>query len=119
MAVRNPLVLVSGVPAELPSGDTTTGGGGPSLTAVEINLGSKPLRNGKLTITSAGLTVGKPVSVGQAVGPYTGKGTRADEAEMDQVRVAASVTSTTQITGYWASPHKVRGNFKFNYFVGA
>jgi hypothetical protein len=38
---------------------------------------------------------------------------------MDQVSVTASVTSATQITVYWTCPCAVRGNFKFNYRIGA
>lgn len=89
------------------------------LSSVEVNLGSVPLRNGRFTISGSGMTTGKPVQITQAVGPYTGKGTRADEAEMDQVTVTASVTSATTITAYWSSPRKVRGNIKFNYMIGA
>ena len=96
------------------------GGGGTTLTTVEKDLGSSPRRAGKFTITGlSGLTISKPVSIMQAVGPYTGKGTRADEAEMDGLTVSASVTSATEITAYWNAATRVKGNFKFNYFVGA
>jgi len=91
-----------------------------SLTAIEKSLGSVPRSSGKFTITGlSGLTTNKPVTITQAVGPYTGKGTRADEAEMDGLTVSASVTSATEITAYWNSARRVKGNFKFNYFVGA
>lgn len=90
------------------------------LTTVEKSLGNVPRTSGKFTITGlSGLTTNKPVSITQAVGPYTGKGTLADEAEMDGVTVSASVTSATTITAYWNSARRVKGNFKFNYFVGA
>lgn len=92
--------------------------GGLTFTEVEKNLGAAKT-GGKFTIAGTGMTTGKPVLINQAVGPYTGKGTRADEAEMDQVSVSASVTSATVITAYWSSPRRVRGNFKFNYAVGA
>jgi hypothetical protein len=65
------------------------------------------------------MTIGKPVLIQQAVGPYTGKGTLADEAE-DQVSVTASVVSAVSIQAYWqavASP--IVGNVKFNYAVSA
>lgn len=91
-----------------------------SFATVEKNLGSNPRRSGKFTITGlSGLTIGKPVNIFQAVAPYTGKGTLVDEAEMDGVSVSASVTATNTITAYWNSATRVRGNFKFNYLIGA
>lgn len=90
-----------------------------TLTTVEIDLGVTPAYSGKFTIAGTGLTTGKPVSIQQAIGPYTNKGTLADEAEMDQLQLAAGVTSATVIDVYWTSVYKVAGNFKFNYQVGA
>jgi hypothetical protein len=92
--------------------------GGLALASAEVNLGNAKT-GGKFTIAGSGMTIGKPVIIQQAVGPYTGKGTLADEAEMDQVAVTASVTSATVITAYWSSARRVRGNFKFNYAIGA
>lgn len=69
--------IVSGVPAG--------GGGGFAASEVEVDVGSVPVFQGKFTITDAGITVGAKVLVWQAPGPYTGKGTRADEAEMDRI----------------------------------
>jgi len=94
-------------------------GGGLTLGTAEVNLGSAPKHGGKFTISGSGLTVGKPVLIQQASGPYTGKGTRADEAEMDQVSVTAKVTDATTITAYWTSARRVRGNFKFDYQVSS
>jgi hypothetical protein len=93
-------------------------GAGLTLTTAEVDLGAAKT-GGKFTIAGAGMTVGKPVLIAQAVGPYTGKGTRADEAEMDQVTVTGAVTDASTITAYWSSPRRVRGNFKFNYQVSA
>lgn len=104
------------VEAEAPA---SSGGSALTLTTVEADLGSNAKTGGRFTIAGAGLTPGKPVLIAQAVGPYTGKGTRADEAEMDQVNVAASVTDASTITAYWSSARRVKGNFKFNYQVSA
>ena len=91
-----------------------------TLTTVEIDLGSAARTAGNFTISGlSGLTIGKPVNIFQAVGPYTGKGTSADEAEMDNVSVKASVTAADTITAYWNADGFVKGNFKFNYLVGA
>jgi hypothetical protein len=91
------------------------------LTVVEKSLGSAPVarRSGSFQVTGlAGLTAGKPVTFLQAQGPYTGKGTRADEAEMDAVRCSAYVLDATTIQVYWETGCRVRGNVKFAYLVG-
>lgn len=93
-----------------------------TLTTVELSVATTPQtrRSGHLQITGlAGLTAGKPVLVQQAAGPYTGKGTRTDEAEMDMLTVAGVVLNATTIDLYWQSKYQVRGNFKFNYAVAA
>lgn len=106
-----------------PGADGAQGPQGPqgpvmSFTTVEVNIASKPRKAGRFNITDSGLTVGKPVHIAQANGPYTGKGARADEAEMDHMAVSGKVTSATNIECYWACPTRVRGNFKFDYAVG-
>ena len=98
--------------------DEATGGTGLSLTEVEKNLGTAPRTSGKFNITSSGLTTGKHVLITQANGPYTGKGTLTDEAQMDAITATGKVTSATNIECYWRSPTKVRGNVKFAYAVG-
>lgn len=94
-------------------------GGGVTATTTEIDLGTIPVLSGKFSITTTGLTSSKPVIITQAVAPYTGKGTLADEAEMDSITVTGATTSTTNIDCYWTSPTYVKGNFKFNYIVSA
>jgi hypothetical protein len=74
---------------------TWTAPGGSSATTVETNLGSTATYQGKFTITDAAITAVKKVLVWQAPGPYTGKGTRADEADM----VAVQVVSVTPASG--------------------
>jgi len=89
------------------------------FSTVEVDLGAAPSLSGSFTIPGAGLTVGKPVLIQQAAGPYTGKGDHADEAEGDQVNVTAVVTAADTITAYWNSPTWVLGAFRFTYLVGA
>lgn len=95
------------------------GGGGLTLTTVEVDLGSTAKTSGRFTIAGVGLSTGKPVLINQASGPYTNKGTRTDEAEMDQVHVVGKVISSTEIECFWNSHYRVRGNFKFDYAVSA
>lgn len=99
--------------------DQLLAGGGLALLQVEVNLGTAPRKNGSFTISGAGMTVGKPVLIQQAAAVLTGKGTRADENEMDGIMVVGQVTSATVIRCYWSTPSFVRGNFKFNYQVSA
>ena len=67
----------------------------------------------------SGLTSGSAVRFVQATGPYTNKGTLADEFEMDGVSAAGTVTSATDILAYWQSNGLVRGNVKFFYDIAA
>lgn len=82
---------VDGFPIAGPAGPQgpAGGGGGGSATTVEKNLGSTAAWQGKFTITDATITGTSKVLVWQAPGPYTGKGTRADEAEMDRITCIA------------------------------
>lgn len=100
---------------------TIAGGGSAVYTTVEQNLLAAPnaRRSGHFTIAGVGMTPNKAVIIKQAVGPYTGKGTRFDEAEMDQLSVTAKVRDATTIDVYWESKHRVRGNFKFDYIISA
>lgn len=99
----------------------SAGAGGFALLTTEVNLRAAPTcaRSGKFQIAGAGMTPGKPVYIQQAAGPYTGKGTRADEAEMDNIEIKAYVLDATHIQAYWSSRTRIRGNFKFNYAVSA
>ena len=78
------------------------GGGGGSWTTVEANLGgigSESWR-GRFTLTDATITPSSKVVIMHAPGPYTGKGTRADESEMDPLWCVAEPGSG-QATVYW------------------
>ena len=97
----------------------TNGTGTVTFTTTEVNISNTPVRTGKFTITGAGLTIGKPVLIRQSRSAYTSKGTLADEADMDTLTVIGSVTSAVLITCSWYSRTAVKGNFKFDYVVGA
>jgi len=106
--------------AQGPAGPAGPAGSGGSATAfVEVDLGSAGRRSGRFVLSGlTGLTAGAAVTMLQAPGPYSGKGTRADEAEMDVVSVAASATSASEITAFWRSATRVRRNFRFSYQIG-
>lgn len=113
------------------------GGGSLAVTETEVDLGSTPTWRGKFTITDANIGATSKVKVWQAPGPYTGKGTRADECEMDWIQCHA-VPAAGSATVHWRSVEgysgfvggggtrhravvigQVRGNVKFHYAIGA
>lgn len=83
---------------------SSTGGAGASATTTEVNLGSTATWRGKFTITDAAIGASSKVMCWQAPGPYTSKGTRADEAEMQPVKVTAVNPAAGSATVYWETP---------------
>lgn len=81
----------------------TGGGGGASGTTVEVDLGT-PKFTGKFTITDAAISATSKVQCWQAPGPYTGKGTLADEAMIQPVQVIAVAPATGSAVVYWQTP---------------
>lgn len=77
------------------------GGGGAAATTVEPNLGSGAAVSGKFTITDGAISGTSKVLCWQAPGPYTGKGTRADEAQMQPVKVTAVAPAAGTAVVYW------------------
>ena len=113
-------------------------------TTVETNIGATEKWTGKFTITDATITATSKVLCWQAPGPYTGKGTRADEAELQPVSVIAVEPAAGSAIVKWQTPPMVvdvpllttgiigtnrdpqttarrlgvvRGNVKFSYLV--
>jgi len=94
--------------------------GAVDLTQFEKNLTSIPSRSGSFHITDAALVAGELFMVTQAPGPYTGKGTLEDEAEMDQLTACGFIDAGGGgATIYWNSPLFVKESFKFNYVHGS
>lgn len=83
------------------------GGSAPTAATVEVDLGSTPKWSGSFTITSASIGATSKVLAWQAPGPYTGKGTRADEAQMQPVNVIAVVPAAGSARVYWETPPMV------------
>lgn len=90
---------------------------GVTFLSAEVNVTSVARKGGHFNITSSGLTIGKQVMIFQATGAYTGKGTLADECEMDGLTVQAVVTSATNIKCFWTCGTFIKGKFKFNYLI--
>jgi hypothetical protein len=78
--------------------------GGGTATTVEVDLGSAPTFRGKFTITDAAISSTSKVLCWQAPGPYTGKGTRADEAEMQPVQIIAVEPAAGSAVVKWQTP---------------
>jgi hypothetical protein len=79
-------------------------GGGSSATTVEADLGATAVFRGAFTITDAAIGPTSKVLCWQAPGPYTGKGTRADEAEMQPVMVIAVEPAAGNAVVKWQTP---------------
>jgi hypothetical protein len=97
-------------------------GGAMALTVAEQDLGALPRYGGAFDLAGVALAPGKPVLIQQAAGPYTGKGDRADEAEMDAIAITGYVHDATTIRCFWQVPAcagPVRGPVKFQYAVSA
>lgn len=127
---------------------TALPGAGGSLTAttIEENLGVTPIFSGSFLIVDAAITPASKVLAWQAPGPYTGKGTRLDEAALQPVQVIAVSAGAGFGVLHWQTPPiyvtvpvrpdgrparlvygdqqlttrrigRVRGNVKFSYVV--
>jgi hypothetical protein len=83
---------------------SASGGAGSSATTVESNLGSVAKCCGKFTITDAAIGATSKVLCWQAPGPYTGKGTLADEATMQPVSVVAVAPAAGSAVVHWQTP---------------
>ena len=77
------------------------GGGGFTATTLEVDLGSALVSRGKFTITDASINATKKLLVWQAPGPYTGKGTLPDEAEMSPIEILSAVPAAGFATVTW------------------
>lgn len=92
--------------------------GSPNPTTVEVDLGFPAKFSGTFDITTSNLNTARTVVIQQASGPYTGKGTLPDEAEMDQVNVTGYILNDTTIRCYWnGGTSAIVGKIKFIYQV--
>jgi hypothetical protein len=109
MANVIPLIIAAGQIRQMQAGDTISstlapgggGGGGATATTFEQNLGATAACSGKFTLTDAAIAATSKVLCWQAPGPYTGKGTLADEAAMQPVKVVAVVPATGSAVIHW------------------
>lgn len=85
------------------------------MHAVDVDLGNTA-DSGRFTIPGSGFDLTKRVVINPMPGPYTGKGSMADESEMDAITVVGHVLDTSTIECFWhAIPGPVRGHFNFQY----
>jgi hypothetical protein len=78
-----------------------------AAATVEVALGT-PKTSGKFEISDAAITSASIILCWQAPGPYTGKGTRADEAAMAPVRIVSVAPGSGSAVVYWeAEGHTV------------
>ena len=85
------------------------GGNSLTITQVEVNLGTAWVTRGNFVVIDAAISPTSKIIIAQAPGPYTGKGTRADEAEMDQITCQAAA-GTGQFVVRWQTVPMESGN---------
>ncbi len=88
---------------------------GAAISVSQIDLGVNPVRSGRAVLTDAALLATDGLIVTLAPGPYPGKGTLADEAEMSGPITFSAVCSAGSALLYWSSAFAQRGNVKVNY----
>lgn len=84
--------------------ETTAAVAAPQGTTVEVDLGSALIFQGSFLITDGSIVTTSKVLCWQAPGPYTGKGTRADEAAMQPVNVVAVEPLAGSARVRWETP---------------
>ena len=80
-----------------------------------INVGSVPVTSGRFTLFLPDRCT--TMLVHQAAGPYPGKGTLPDEAEMDAITVSTWPAGRGAVLCHWNSNGAVVGNFRFNWLA--
>lgn len=91
-------------PAGVTGATGPAGSGGGTSTTVEVDVGATARWEGRFTITDATISAASKVLCWQAPGPYTGKGTRADEAALQPVMVVAVAPASGSAIVYWQTP---------------
>lgn len=85
------------------------------MSIADIDVGNTA-DSGRFVISGAGFDPAKRLVINVNAGPYTGKGSLADEAEMDAITVNGHVLDSTTLECFWhAIPGPVRGHFTFQY----
>ena len=113
MVARLPLVIVSGMPAQLPSGDTVTG---TTIKEIEVDFGASAVRSKRFTITDAAVSATSKIMVMQSGKAATGRS--ADENEMDMLHFLATPGSGTFVLIADCLTGRVNGKYKANYLIG-
>jgi len=88
---------------------------------VQIDIGNIARHSGSFEINGGPWSLGKQIIIIQSTGPYSGKGTREDEAEMDIVSLSGYVKNSSTIKAFWTCAPKngpIKGQIKFGYVVG-
>lgn len=75
-------------------------------------------RSGRFTITHASIAPTDKLSLSLAPGPYDGKGSRADEAEMVGPITFSAAPSSGSAVVYWSAKFVQRGSLAVHYLRG-
>ena len=87
-------------------------------TEVLLRSGNLAKKSGSFTLTNASITPLSVLMITLAPGPYTGKGSLADEAQMYPGITFAAVPGSGSALVQWACSAVAKGNVKINYIIG-
>lgn len=85
---------------------------------VLLRAGNLAKKSGSFTITNVSISPSSVMMVTLAPGPYTGKGTLSDEAQMYPGMTFAAVPGSGSALVHWACAAVAKGNIKVNYIIG-
>lgn len=95
---------------------TGGGGGGATVTTVEVDVGTIPVYETKVSVTDASVSATSKIIVVQSGTAATGR--QGDENEMDGIIANATPGTGSFVLQLIAQPGPIKGLYKFNYIVG-
>lgn len=119
MALRRPIVNISGALQELSAGDTLYGGAGGAVAFTEVTLdfGAAPTYSTTFSFSDGAAGTSSRVMMTPSASPAIGR--VVDELEMDSFMCAAvCLVAGTVTVSVVALPGPVTGQYKFNYILG-
>ena len=97
---------ISAVTTKINAKVNVSGGGSPTITTIEQDLGSL-LSHGSFTVTDASCTTSSEVNIWQAFVPLRNKGTLPDENMMDRLRLYATPLTGEFLVNWEVEPTTV------------
>lgn len=97
---------------------SSAAGAAGAITNASVSLGATPVKWGKVTVTDAAILSTSKLKVWTAPGPYTSKGTLADEMDLQGLIEWMPVPANGSMTLYMTSQFWQYGTILVNYLIG-